>query len=140
MEKRLVMVTWCPDPPASFQKRLAADLRGVCLANCLSLRAQVMLFVGQSLAKDCARQRSQDSGHFFPMRDSCRGSSCSGAARWAQREIIRSASKSGSPLCPILFPASFPNAPFAFLSRCLLPGELTWHTGTWKSDCCLLST
>lgn len=55
MERWLAMVDMemCrSDPPSSFRKKLAAELQGLYLANCLSLRAKVVLFVGQSLAKD----------------------------------------------------------------------------------------
>lgn len=50
VEKWLAMAgtkVWHPDPPLSFEEKLAADLRGVCLANCLGLKAKVMLFMEQ---------------------------------------------------------------------------------------------
>lgn len=46
---------WPSDPPSSLEEKLAADPRGVFSAHRLSLRAKVMLFVGQSLAKDHGR-------------------------------------------------------------------------------------
>lgn len=120
----------CLDPPSSFEKKLASDLQRVCLADCHSSRAKVMLFIGQSLAKDCPKPCPEDPSHFFPIQDSCRGDSCS--ACQAQGEIVRLASESGSFLCPVLLPAFFPSGVSLQHTFCLpnsisglLPGELT---------------
>lgn len=47
-----------------LQEKLAAQLQGVCLADCLSFRAKVILFTGQFLAKYWKRQCSK--GPRFP--------------------------------------------------------------------------
>lgn len=134
------MEVCCSDPVSTFKRKVTAESQGVCLAYCLSFRAKIMLFIGQSLTR--TEQVNATEALVVPMQDSSRANLGSGAPSWVDGEIVRSTSKSGSFLCPTLFPQGLlSNIPFAFLtpSQCLLPEELSWHTTCrWGSNWCSL--
>ena len=134
----------CPDLSSSFRKKLVMSCR-VCLATCLHFGARVMLFQGQFLAKAWIRRCYKDPSHFFPMLAPLR-------TVFALELTVRlmetlsgqhhslASSSAPSLLLPFFLQTFLSNTSFAFLnpSWCLLPGELSWHMGRWRSNQCSL--